>query len=82
MPSGLDGHAYSCSDIWWNSGIVEIGCLYFLYFVTKVSNGSLLIFPAYLQHSVDPNMNGEERISVSFNLMFSMFAENLSKPLW
>jgi uncharacterized protein (TIGR02466 family) len=50
--------------------------------VTKVSNGTLLIFPAYLQHSVDQNRSGEERITISFNMMFSLFAENLSKPLW
>ena len=50
--------------------------------VIKVSNGTLLIFPAYLQHSVDPNRSGEERISISFNMMFSSFTENLSKPLW
>ena len=24
----------------------------------------------------------DERISVSFNIMFSSFTENLSKPLW
>lgn len=50
--------------------------------VVKVNNGSLLVFPSYLQHSVDPNNSGEERISISFNIMFSGFTENLSKPLW
>jgi uncharacterized protein (TIGR02466 family) len=50
--------------------------------VVTVKNGTLLIFPAYLQHSVDANMSEEERISISFNLMFSSFTENLSKPLW
>lgn len=50
--------------------------------VVTVKNGTLLIFPAYLQHSVDANMSEEERISISFNIMFSSFAENLSKPLW
>ena len=50
--------------------------------VTKISKGTLLMFPAYLQHSVDPNRSGEERISISFNMMFSSFTENLSKPLW
>ncbi len=50
--------------------------------VVKVSAGTLLIFPAYLPHSVDPNDSGEERISISFNIMFSSFTENLSKPLW
>jgi len=50
--------------------------------VVKVTNGTLLMFPSYLEHSVDANVNAEERISVSFNVMFSSFAEQLSKPLW
>ena len=50
--------------------------------VVKVRNGTLLIFPSYLQHSVDPNTSNETRISVSFNIMFSSFTESLSKPLW
>ena len=50
--------------------------------VVRVTNGTLLLFPSYLEHSVDANMSTEERISVSFNIMFSSFAEKLSKPLW
>ena len=50
--------------------------------VLSVKNGTLLIFPSYLQHSVDTNRSEEERISISFNIMFSSFTENLSKPLW
>ena len=50
--------------------------------VVKVTNGTLLMFPSYLQHSVDANMSDEERISVSFNIMFSSFTEKLSRPLW
>ena len=50
--------------------------------VVKVRDGTLLMFPSFLEHSVDPNENEEERISVSFNVMFSSFAERLSKPLW
>ena len=50
--------------------------------VVKVKNGTLLVFPAYLQHSVDANTSEDERISISFNVMFSAFTENLSKPLW
>jgi ectoine hydroxylase-related dioxygenase (phytanoyl-CoA dioxygenase family) len=47
-----------------------------------VRDGTLLLFPSYLAHSVDANTSEEERISVSFNVMFSSFAERLSKPLW
>jgi uncharacterized protein (TIGR02466 family) len=50
--------------------------------VVTVASGTLLMFPSYLEHSVDANMSDEERISISFNLMFSSFTEKLSKPLW
>jgi uncharacterized protein (TIGR02466 family) len=50
--------------------------------VVRVTNGTLIMFPSYLEHSVDANPDEEERISVSFNVMFSSFTENLSKPLW
>ncbi len=50
--------------------------------VVTVTNGTLLMFPAYLTHSVPPNESNEPRTSISFNLMFSAFAENLSKPMW
>jgi uncharacterized protein (TIGR02466 family) len=50
--------------------------------VVKVRNGTLLIFPAWLAHSVDANRSDETRISISFNVMFSGYAENMSKPLW
>lgn len=50
--------------------------------VVPVMNGTLLVFPAYLAHSVDETASDEERISLSFNLMFSAFTENLARPLW
>ena len=50
--------------------------------VVKVRNGALLMFPSFLEHSVDANMSEEERISISFNVMFSSFTQQLSKPLW
>jgi uncharacterized protein (TIGR02466 family) len=50
--------------------------------VVRVENGTLLVFPSYLHHSVDANASGETRVSVSFNLMFSAFTTSLSKPLW
>jgi Putative 2OG-Fe(II) oxygenase len=42
----------------------------------------MLLFPSYLEHSVDANTSDGERVSISFNLMFSSFAQQLSKPLW
>src|SRR2546422_320328 len=50
--------------------------------VVRVTNGTLLMFPSYLEHSVDTNVSGGERISISFNIMFTSFTEQLSKPLW
>lgn len=50
--------------------------------VVKVSDGSLLMFPSYLQHSVDANRSEKERISISFNIMLSDFAASVSKPQW
>ena len=50
--------------------------------VVRVKDGTLLVFPSYLYHSVDANASGETRISLSFNLMFSAFTAALSKPLW
>lgn len=50
--------------------------------VVRVTTGTLLMFPSWLVHSVDPNRSAEERISISFNIMFRSFAETLAKPMW
>jgi len=50
--------------------------------VLNVKNGTLLLFPSWLEHSVPPNRSNQPRISVSFNIMFSSYAEKMSKPLW
>lgn len=50
--------------------------------VVRVAAGTLLLFPAWLAHSVEPNASAETRVSVSFNLMFPRFAETLAQPLW
>jgi len=50
--------------------------------VVTVSDGMLLMFPSYLAHSVAPNASGKLRIRISFNMMFSRYAERLSGPLW
>ncbi len=50
--------------------------------VVTVSDGMLLMFPSYLAHSVAPNESDKLRISISFNMMFSLFVERLSRPLW
>jgi uncharacterized protein (TIGR02466 family) len=48
----------------------------------EVKPGRMVIFPAWLVHSVPVNRSPEERISMSFNLMFRDFTEAVSKPLW
>ena len=50
--------------------------------VVKVSDGTLLMFPSWLPHSVDASGSDETRISVSFNIMFSAYVDKMSKPLW
>jgi uncharacterized protein (TIGR02466 family) len=50
--------------------------------VLRVHDGTLLVFPSWLEHSIDSNMGERERISISFNMMFSSFSEELAKPLW
>jgi len=50
--------------------------------VVTVSDGTLLIFPSYLPHSVASSESGKLRTSVSFNMMFSRYAERLGQPLW
>lgn len=50
--------------------------------VMPVEPGALLLFPAFLPHSVDENRSAALRASLSFNVMFRGFAEELAKPLW
>ncbi len=50
--------------------------------VIQIEEGTLLLFPAWLQHSVDENRSAAERISISFNIMFSDYAETMSRPAW
>lgn len=50
--------------------------------VVQVANGTLLLFPAWLVHSVDPNRSEDERVSVSFNLMFTDYTQRMASPLW
>ena len=50
--------------------------------VVNVQSGTLLLFPSYLQHSVAPNNSHQDRISLSFNIMFSSYAETIGQPMW
>ncbi len=48
----------------------------------QVDPGTMIIFPSWLQHSVNPNRSPENRVSIAFNIMFSNFAETMSPPQW
>ncbi len=50
--------------------------------VVKVGDGTLLMFPSWLPHSVDASASDQTRISLSFNIMFPAYTETMSKPLW
>lgn len=44
--------------------------------------GRMVIFPSWLRHHVPSNAGADERISISFNLMFKNFAETAAAPRW
>jgi uncharacterized protein (TIGR02466 family) len=48
----------------------------------EVKEGRFVLFPSWLVHSVPVNRSQAHRISISFNLMFSSYAETMSAPLW
>jgi uncharacterized protein (TIGR02466 family) len=50
--------------------------------VVQVEQGTTVIFPGWLVHSVDPNRSDRERLSLSFNAMFSSYAETMGQPMW
>jgi uncharacterized protein (TIGR02466 family) len=50
--------------------------------VLKVREGMVMIFPAWLQHSVDANLGNQARISLSFNVMLTDFTESIARPHW
>ena len=47
-----------------------------------VKDGTLLMFPAWLEHSVDPNRSGRARVSIGFNVMFAAFSTVMGRPSW
>ena len=47
-----------------------------------VAEGVMVMFPAWLPHSVEANPSAEERISLSFNIMFADFTRTLALPNW
>lgn len=50
--------------------------------VRTVQPGTLIIFPSWLVHFVEPNTSSTTRVSISFNAMFSSFSETISQTQW
>jgi hypothetical protein len=50
--------------------------------IITVTDGTLLIFPSWLEHSVDANASERLRISVSFNInVLGLYGSALQTPL-
>ena len=47
-----------------------------------VKPGMLVVFPSWLVHFVEPNASKTSRVSISFNVMFTSFAETISPTQW
>ena len=47
-----------------------------------IKEGRLVLFPAWLSHSVPVNVSDAERVSISFNIMFTDYTESMSPTLW
>ena len=50
--------------------------------IAEVTPGTMLLFPAWLHHSVPANQGVNRRVSVAFNLMFQQFGETMGSPMW
>lgn len=48
----------------------------------EVAEGTLLIFPSWLVHSVPAGTGNERRISISYNINFTDFSGRISPPQW
>ena len=48
----------------------------------EVKEGLIVLFPAWLVHSVGASTSEQERVSISFNIMFRQYAETMCYPKW
>ena len=51
-------------------------------FRMPVRDGMLILFPAWLSHSVTKNSSETERVSISFNVQFEQLGEKMARPRW
>ncbi len=47
-----------------------------------VREGRLVLFPAWLRHSVSSNRSDRQRVSVAINVMFTDYVARMSRPRW
>ena len=50
--------------------------------IVEAKAGRMIIFPSWLMHGVPANRGLQDRVSISFNAMFSSFTETMSAPRW
>lgn len=50
--------------------------------IVEAKVGRMIVFPSWLVHGVPANRSGQDRVSFSFNAMFSSFTETMSAPRW
>lgn len=48
----------------------------------EVADGTMILFPSWLQHDVRRNASNEERVTIAFNLMLNDYIETVSPPVW
>ena len=48
----------------------------------EVNEGMVIIFPSWLVHSVGASTSEQERVSISFNVMFKNYFETMCHPKW
>lgn len=46
----------------------------------EIAAGRVVLFPAWLRHSVPVNASQEERVSIAVNIMFEDYGANMSRP--
>ncbi len=48
----------------------------------RVREGRLVLFPAWLRHSVTSNRSDRQRVSMAINVMFNDYVTGMSRPRW
>lgn len=42
----------------------------------KAYEGTMLLFPSWLMHGIEPNLSGEDRVCINFNIEMMPVEEN------